>query len=119
MAHREYEYAPREQTDFARTLRTNATDAEILLWSRLRRKQVGGHRFRRQYPIGGYVADFACVSERLVIELDGGQHSERRRRDEARTQDLEAMGYRMLRFWNDDVFNDLDNVVERIAAELP
>ncbi len=64
------------------------------------------------------MADFTCVSERLVIELDGGQHSERRRRDEARTQDLEAMGYRVLRFWNDDVFNDLDNVVERIAAEL-
>ena len=119
MAHREYEYAPREQIEFARTLRTNATDAEILLWSRLRRRQIGGHRFRRQHPIGGYVADFACVSQRLVIELDGGQHSERRRRDEARTQDLEALGYRVLRFWNDDVFSDLDGVVERIATELP
>ena len=119
MAHREYEYAPREQIDFARTLRTNATDAETLLWSRLRRKQVGGHRFRRQHPVGGYVADFACVSERLLIELDGGQHAERKSHDENRTQKLEAMGYRVLRFWNDDVFRDLDGVVDRIAAELP
>ncbi|MCY4618976.1 MAG: DUF559 domain-containing protein [Chloroflexi bacterium] len=118
MVDRDYNYAPQKQIEFAKQLRRNATDAEVLLWSRLRRRQLGGYRFRRQHPIGPYIADFACVAERLVIELDGGQHADRNQEDEARTLDLEALGFRVLRFWNDDVLRDLDSVVERVASEL-
>ena len=119
MAQREYEYAPPEQIAFAKKLRRNATDAEILLWGRLRRRQLNGYRFRRQHPIARYVVDFACVSERLIVELDGGQHTDQIRQDKARSRELEAMGYRVLRFWNDDVLRDVDAVLEGIAAELP
>jgi len=119
MPNRKREYAPQEQNDFARKLRAGATDAEVLLWGRLRRRQLNGYRFRRQHPIGPYIADFACVSERLIIELDGGQHSERKTRDDARDGELEAKGYRVLRLWNHDVLGDLDAVVDQIAAELP
>ena len=116
---RDYDYAPSEQIAFAKKLRSEATDAEVLLWSRLRRRQLGGFRFRRQHPIGPYVADFACLSERLLIELDGGQHGERAQYDKKRARELQQRGFRTLRFWNDDVFHDIDTVVERIAAELP
>ena len=118
MTKRNYQYAPHEQISFARTLRNNATDAEVLLWGQLRRRQLSGHRFRRQHPIGDYIADFVCLSQRLVIELDGGQHQERRGRDSIRDHELESQGYRVLRFWNHQVFEELDAVVARIATEL-
>ena len=88
------------------------TDAEKKLWSRLRRRQMDGHRFRRQVPIGSYIADFACLSARLIIELDGGQHSEEVNEtlDAQRTERLKVNGYRVLRFWNSTVLTETDSV---------
>jgi very-short-patch-repair endonuclease len=84
----------------ARRLRLTPTDAEIRLWSRLRRKQLEGFRFRRQHPLGPYVVDFFCAARKLIVEVDGGQHAE----DSAvRANWLEARGYRLIRFWNNDV----------------
>ena len=101
----------------ARQLRKQPTDAETHLWSRLRRKQLDGFRFRRQVPLGPYVADFACLDARLVVEVDGGQHAERAA-DTARTAWLESQGYRVLRFWNNDVLGNADGVVETIRSAL-
>ena len=95
----------------ARQLRSNATDAELRLWSALRRRQVDGLRFRRQVPLGRFIADFACYDARLVVELDGGQHVESGDDDAARTQWLESRGFRVLRFWNQEIFENLDGVL--------
>ncbi len=94
------------------------TDAERKLWQALRDKQLNGHRFRRQHPIGRYIADFACIEQKLVIELDGGQHQEQMAYDEQRAAFIEAQGWRILRFWNNDVLNNLEGVMERIAENL-
>jgi|SRR5579871_2508546 len=104
----------------AKRLRENATDAESLLWRRLRRFPVSGTHFRRQVPIGPYVADFACMAARLVIEVDGSQHGrdDIRRRDEGRTRWLEAEGYRVMRFWNNDLTENMDGVLEAIYAAI-
>ena len=102
----------------ARALRKSTTDAERKLWSVLRRLQIDGHRFRRQHPIGVYVVDFVCLAEKLVIEVDGGQHAENIQADDARTAWLESSGYRVLRFWNNDVLGNTDGVVEEIRAAL-
>src|ERR1700744_6155420 len=83
----------------AKELRRDMTDAERKLWLRLNVRQLGGFKFRRQVSFTPYIADFACLAVRLIIELDGGQHDENRARDEARTRYLEAKGYRVLRFW--------------------
>ena len=100
----------------ARELRKHMTDAERLLWSRLRRKQIHGQRFRRQHPIGPYIADFACTERRLVIELDGGQHVQAKDKDAARTRWLADRGYRVLRFWNNEALTLIDAVVQVVAA---
>src|SRR5262249_10564105 len=94
----------------AKRLRETLTAAEALLWRRLRRFPVAGTHFRRQVPIGPYVADFACMAARLIIEVDGSQHGrdDLLKRDEARTRWLEAEGYRVLRFWNNDLTNNMD-----------
>ena len=104
----------------ARRLRHNATDAEARLWSCLRRWPMQGTHFRRQVPIGPYVVDFACMAAHLVIELDGSQHGsgENAARDEARTRWLEAAGYRVIRFWNNDLVNNMDGVLESIYAAV-
>ncbi len=96
------------------------TDAESRLWSRLRRRQLEGHRFRRQVPIGGYIADFVCLKSRLVIELDGGQHNEAENEtlDSERTARLQKQGFRVLRFWNSDVLMETDSVMEAIYNTL-
>jgi very-short-patch-repair endonuclease len=102
----------------ARRLRKRPTDAELKLWSALRHRQIEGYRFRRQVPIGDFVADFACLSEKLIIEVDGGQHDTDRVMDDARTAWLELRGYRVIRFWNNDVLGNLEGVVRMILAAL-
>ena len=110
----------RAQTRRARELRRRATAAERHLWQRLRARQLDGAKFRRQVPIGPYIVDFACLSSRIVIELDGGQHAEREhsRRDKRRDRFLEAKGFRVLRFWDNDVFTDMDGILSVIRDAL-
>jgi very-short-patch-repair endonuclease len=105
-------------SEAARRLRANMTDAERKLWFLLRRKQLQGFRFRRQVPLGRYVADFACMSARLVLELDGGQHAERTDHDARRTKWMESVGFRVLRFWNGEVFTNAEGVLETIRLAL-
>jgi very-short-patch-repair endonuclease len=102
--------------DTARRLRANATNAEETLWRRLRQSPVLGTHFRRQVPIGRYVADFACMGARLVIEVDGSQHVEGpvAETDKERTRWLEAEGFRVLRFWNNDITQNIDGVLDSI-----
>ena len=102
----------------ARTLRKNPTDAEQELWKRLRRRQVYGHKFRRQFPIGGYVLDFVCLEKKLAVELDGGQHAKRKEYDESRTLWLKAQSYVVLRFWNNQIFREVEGVLEKIGDTL-
>ena len=101
-------------TKTARMLRKNQTDAERLLWQRLRNRQLLGVKFRRQMPIQGYIADFAAVEIRLIIELDGSQHIDNEAADEFRTGFLQREGYKVIRFWNDDVLSRIDDVLEFI-----
>ena len=95
-------------------LRANATEAERRLWRRLSARQCAGAKFSRQMPIGAYICDFLCRELRLVIEVDGGQHAESKR-DAVRTRYLQQEGYRVIRFWNDDVLSNTDGVVMTIA----
>lgn len=101
----------------ARTLRKTMTDAERALWRLLREKQLDGHRFRRQVPIDQYIADFACLEVRLIVEVDGGQHSESET-DQRRTSYLQAQGFRVLRFWNNDVLGNREGVLRTISEAL-
>jgi very-short-patch-repair endonuclease len=101
----------------ARELRHDTTDAEKKLWPYLKQIQPARFHFRRQATIGPYFADFACHALRLVIEIDGGQHNESRS-DAVRTRYLEAQGYRVLRFWNNDVLNNAEGVAEVISAAI-
>lgn len=100
----------------ARRMRRDATDAEVRFWLAVRGRRLGGHKFRRQVTIGPFVVDFLCASGRLVVELDGGQHSVAG--DRARTAWLEARGYRVVRFWNDEVLGNMDGVLEVVLREL-
>ena len=102
----------------ARTLRQNATEAEKRLWSILRKRQIGDCRFRRQVPIDPYVADFVCFSHRLIIEVDGGQHARKAEQDRKRTRWLEGQGFRVLRFWNNEVLENLEGVRSKIEDAL-
>jgi very-short-patch-repair endonuclease len=103
-------------TRVARKLRRASTDAEVRLWAHLRSRQLEGAKFVRQFPIGGYVADFACRAAHLAIELDGGQHDDAA--DARRTFVLERFGYRVIRYWNNDVLANTEGVLEAIRNEL-
>lgn len=104
-------------TPVARKLRGTPTNAEALLWSQLRGKRLAGRKFVRQFPIGDAVADFACRSAKLAVELDGGQHADSLT-DPARTELIEAHGYRVIRFWNNDVLENMDGVLLEITCVL-
>ena len=103
-------------TSRSRRLRRDATDAERKLWSVLRSRQLNGFKFRRQVEIDGYVADFLCAERRLIIEVDGGQQTAEN--DACRTAYLESQGFRIIRFWNHDVLQNLDGVWTTIEAAL-
>lgn len=104
----------------ARLLRQNSTDAEKIMWNILRAKQINGLHFRRQQPIGKYIVDFVCFSQKIVIELDGGQHnlSENIKKDKIRTEFLEKEGFKVIRIWNDEVIKNLEGIYEYILSPL-
>ncbi|MBI4737310.1 MAG: endonuclease domain-containing protein [candidate division NC10 bacterium] len=104
--------------DRARRLRRDQTEAERRLWARLRARQVHGAKFRRQHPIGGYIADFCCPECGVVVEVDGGQHAAQVEADSRRTAFLAERGYRVLRFWDNEVLAQIDAVLERIAEAV-
>ncbi|MEM9616929.1 MAG: endonuclease domain-containing protein [Pseudomonadota bacterium] len=104
--------------EFARRLRRNQTKAERMLWQALRGKQLGGYRFRRQHPMGPYVADFICLERKLIVELDGDQHAFDATRDKKRDDWLQSRGYFVLRFWNNEVYDNLPGVLEKLLEHL-
>ena len=105
-------------TRLAKNLRNNATDTERKLRQHLRASQLNGFKFCRQMPVAGYVCDFLCRSARLVIEVDGGQHDWQANEDVTRTRRIEAEGYRVIRFWNNEVNDSLEEVLFRIVEAL-
>ena len=104
--------------DFARQLRKNMTDAERRLWYHLKLRQLDGQKFRKQAPIGNYVVDFVCFDAKLIVELDGGQHAAEVVRDEVRTAWLNSQGFRVSRFWNFQIFEERNEVLETIWNAL-
>ncbi|HRO64389.1 DUF559 domain-containing protein [Thermomonas sp.] len=111
----------RGKSDHTRTrsLRASQTEAERILWQQLRARRLNGWKFRRQHRIGPYIVDFVCLPARLVLELDGSQHLQHVAYDSARTHYLARRGYAVQRFWNDDVFLRLNDVLNAIALALP
>jgi very-short-patch-repair endonuclease len=105
-------------TDFARQLRKNSTYAEKLIWRHLRNRNLDGIKFRRQQPLGPYIVDFIAAEKKLVIELDGGQHAANKVLDKDRDQYIESEGYRVLRFWNNEVLQNTEGVLERLRQEI-
>ena len=110
-------YTPNSR-DRAKSLRKSSTDAELRLWRLLRDRRLLPHKFRRQHPVGTYIADFVCIEKKVVIELDGGQHADQKSYDARRSADIEKLGYRVVRFWDNDVLQRPENVMEAIYLEL-
>ena len=117
---RDWCYRPlmKRLTPVARILRRDKTEAEAKLWRYLRNRQMEGAKFRFQSPVGGHVPDFLCSDAKLIVELDGGQHGEQVEKDTLRTDALEAAGYTVIRFWNNDVLANTEGVLETIRLEL-
>ncbi|MEW5855575.1 MAG: endonuclease domain-containing protein [Myxococcota bacterium] len=109
---------PPETVEYARALRREATPMETRLRSRLRNRAVAGCRFRFQHPVGPFYADFICLERRLVLEVDGDSHATRTKRDDERTAWLEARGFRVIRFGNPEIAENLEGVLLRIESEL-
>ena len=101
-------------TGFAKNLREQSTDAEAVLWQKLRTRQIEGIKFRRQQPIEDYIVDFVSFEKRIIIELDGGQHAEDKSKDFQRDKFFEENGFKVLRFWNNEVFGNMEGVLEVI-----
>lgn len=103
----------------AQSLRRNMTESEKLLWKHLRGRQLRGCKFRRQMWLCGFIADFACVEAKLVVEADGGQHNARADQDRVRTRAFAREGYHLLRFWNHEILGNIDGVLPTISEALP
>jgi very-short-patch-repair endonuclease len=108
--------ASRAQT--ARRLRRHQTDAERILWFRLRDRRLNGWKFRRQKPLNGFVVDFCCPDAKLIVELDGGQHSAQKAKDARRIRSQDASGDLVLRFWNNEVLGNVEGVLEEILNTI-
>ena len=104
--------------DHAKRMRTAQTDAEAKLWLHLRGKRFSGYKFRRQQPIGPYIVDFVCLKCRLIVEADGGQHTDAAEYDRSRTAWLESQGFHVLRFWNNDILQRSEDVLDSILNTL-
>ncbi|MDG4476736.1 endonuclease domain-containing protein [Thiovibrio frasassiensis] len=115
---RDRERAPKKLLTRARALRRQSSEAEKALWQHLRARRLNGYKFRRQVVIETYIVDFICVEAKLVVEADGGQHTEQRAYDAVRTARLEQLGYRIIRFWNHEILGELDAVLAEISAAL-
>ena len=102
----------------ARDLRKKQTEAEKKIWQHLRNREIAGHKFRRQHVIGYYIVDFVCLSRKLIVEVDGGQHVETARYDAKRTEFLKSKGFAVIRFWNNDVLINTDAVIQKIYDAL-
>lgn len=102
----------------ARKLRKTSTDAENLLWGYLRSKQLAGYKFKRQEPVDNYIADFVCYEVRIIIEVDGGHHALRETEDKKRDEYIKSNGFKVLRFWNNEVLGNIEGVLETIRGEL-
>lgn len=102
----------------AKQLRSNSTDAERNFWAHIRNRRLEGWKFRRQLPVGQYIVDFACPELRLIIEIDGGQHAEQVIYDLSRTRFLQSKGYRVVRFWNNEVLGNIEGVLEALTLTL-
>src|SRR5262249_26201487 len=98
-------------------LRVDSTDAERRLWGALRNRRLDGYKFRRQHPIGPFVADFPCTEQNLIVEADGGQHADNPD-DERRTAWLESQGWRVVRFWNHEILQNSESVIDTVLAVL-
>ncbi len=109
-----------EKLDQRRKLRNNATETEQILWSRLRKKGIGGYKFIRQYSVGCYILDFYCPRYRLAVEVDGSQHGEPENQvyDEVRTKFLESQGIEVIRFWNAEIYHRIEDVCSEILFQL-
>ena len=102
----------------AKNLRQNMSEAETRLWHHLRAGRLNGYKFRRQQPMGNYIVDFVCVTPKLIIEADGGQHAEQAEYDQARSLYLSGLGFTVLRFWNDEILRQTDEVLAEILRVL-
>ncbi len=109
---------PVNLTGTARGLRQRSTDAERLLWKHLKARQMAGLKFRRQAQIGRFIVDFVCYEKALIVEADGGQHAIEREKDEERTRWLNAQGYRVLRFWNNEILTNIEGVLDVVRARI-
>ena len=107
-----------ELLSYAKRMRHAPTDAESALWRHLRAGRLADHKFKRQQPIGNFIVDFVCFTQKIIIEVDGGQHADMQTADKARTAWLEAQGFRVLRFWNDDVLQRMELVLEEVVRVL-
>lgn len=102
--------------EFARHLRSEQTKAEAIFWKAVRNRRFKGLKFRRQVPIDKYTVDFLCVCEKLIIEIDDPSHADKKEYDALRTEILEHYGYRVMRFWNEEIYNNLEDVLRHISA---
>ena len=107
-----------QRRENAKWLRTNQTDAECVFWYNVRARRLAGLKFRRQYPVGPFIADFVCLEAKLIVELDGGQHAVRQAYDRSRDAFLESKGFRVLRVWNSDLLTNRDGVMEAVLRDL-